>query len=314
MKEREKLFLKRVILKVSCWITPEWIAGLRQAGVEVSENLEDPRDPEVEDKDRNKDKNKDLDPLNETLWITDDPSLARDLAARGRAVLAILSEGGGDFSGVKYLCEGLEELDATYLDRVYRRYAGIPWDILETERCYLRETTEEDVDAFYEIYREPSITQYMEDLFPDRDQEIAYTRDYIRNVYEFYGFGVWTVCLKGTGQVIGRAGLSYREGFDEAELGFVIGLPWQRRGIAEEVCRAALSFGREELGFQTVIAFAEPENTVSVRLLKRLGFTPAGEEILRGLVHGMFRIRLSGETPARNSGFSATVIESHCTP
>lgn len=249
------------------------------------------------------------------LWITDDPALARALVAEEKAVLAVLpgegrepdpsaggpegsegslaETGAGDFSGVKYLCENLEELDAVYLDRVYRRYAGIPWDILETERCALRETVEEDVDAFYGIYREPSITRYMEDLFPDRDQEIAYTREYRENVYEFYGFGIWTVRLKETGEVIGRAGLSYREGFDEPELGFVIGLPWQRRGIGEEVCRAVLSFGRKELGFETVIAFAEPENQTSLRLLERLGFTPAGRELLRGREHIQYRAELT---------------------
>ena len=300
--EMSGLFLKSVILKTSRRMPPGWIAALRQAGIEVCEAVAQRAE------------------ATETagspaLWITDDPALARALVMEKKAVLAVLpgegwepdpaagrpegSEGSpaeigaGDFSGVKYLCENLEELDAVYLDRVYRRYAGIPWDILETERCALRETVEEDVDAFYGIYREPSITRYMEDLFPDRDQEIAYTREYRENVYEFYGFGIWTVRLKETGEVIGRAGRSDREGFDEPELGFVIGLPWQRRGIGEEVCRAVLSFGRKELGFETVIAFAEPENQISLRLLERLGFTPAGKELLRGREHIQYRAELT---------------------
>lgn len=222
-----------------------------------------------------------------TLWLTDRADLAKHHLDAGQPVLVLLHEGnrGEDFSFVKYACEDLTDLDGSYLDRIYRRYAGIPWEILTTTRCLVRETCEGDVDAFYEIYRDPCITEYMEALFEDREQELAYTRDYIRNVYEFYGFGVWTVCLRETGQVIGRAGLSYREGYEDPELGFVIGKAWQGRGLAEEVCRAILRFGEEELCSGRTIAFVQAGNKASVRLLEKLGFTARGEEVLLGRAH-----------------------------
>ena len=225
------------------------------------------------------------------LYITDSPQKAHGHIRQGEPVMALLTaeNQGEDFAGVKYLSMHLTEISADYLDKVYRRYAGIPWDILETERCFLRETTESDVDAFYEIYADPSITAYMENLYPDREQELAYTRDYIKNVYELYGHGVWTVCLKETGQVIGRAGLSFREGFEDAELGFVIGVTWQGRGIATEVCKAVLEFGARELGFERVIAFVEPDNRISRHLLKKLGFEEREEVELGGKTHVLYR-------------------------
>lgn len=278
MKDWKKTYLKKVVLQISRRMPPQWISELRSAGVEVERGTDKPNPPAKREG---------------VLWITDDPASAQEHILREEPVLAFFHEEnrGVSFPGVKFACENPEELDAAYLDRVYRRYALIPWYILETEQCFLRETAVEDVNAFYEIYGEPSITEYMEDLFSDREQEIAYTRDYIRNVYEFYGFGVWTVCLKENGQVIGRAGLSYREGFEDPELGFVIGVPWQRRGIGEEVCRAVLAFGKEELGFETVIAFAEPGNRVSVRLLEKLGFQAAGEKILQERPYVMLRLK-----------------------
>ncbi len=39
----------------------------------------------------------------------------------------------------------------------------------------------------------------------------------IGNMYYFYNYGVWTICDKTTGQVIGRAGFSNREGYEEYE-------------------------------------------------------------------------------------------------
>lgn len=266
-------YLKRAVLELKkpTSLLRTWAQKLSESGIDIvtEEGIYDAQDRTA------------------TLWITEDPVLARKHMERREAVLGVLSSEneGADFSGVPYLATDPEELGANYLDKVFRRYQGIPWDILQTERCFLRETTEADVDAFYEIYAQPSVTEYMEDLFADRDQELAYTRDYIKNIYELYGFGVWTVGLSRTGEVIGRAGLSFREGYGEPELGFLIGVPWQGKGLATEVCRAVLEFGKEELGFTKVIAFAEPENAVSNRVLSKLGFQAREEVTLLGKVH-----------------------------
>ena len=207
------------------------------------------------------------------LYVTDSGEMAQKLLTDGRAVLVWLHEENHEqsFAGVKYAFEDPVVLDAEYMERVYRRYAGIPWDILETKRCYLRETIEEDVPAFYKIYSEPSITAYMEDLFEDPEDELAYTREYREKVYEFYGFGIWTVIKKDTGEIIGRAGCTYREGYDDPEIGFVIGVPWQRQGYAEEVCRAIFEYAKEYLGFERIQAFVKEGNAASVRLCEKLG-------------------------------------------
>lgn len=217
------------------------------------------------------------------LLITDSASLVEKAVAAGGAVLVFLhgENREQDFTRVRYAFEEPRELNIEYLEQVYRRYAGLPWDILDTKRCRLRETTVADVEDFYHIYAEPSITEYMEDLYDTPEQEKEYTRKYIENVYGFYGFGVWTVVKKDTGEVIGRAGLSYREGFEEPELGFVIGVPWQGQGYAYEVCRAVLQYGREQLGLGIIQALVEPGNQASLHLCKKLGMTVRGTEVLQ---------------------------------
>ncbi|MCR5255757.1 MAG: GNAT family N-acetyltransferase [Acetatifactor sp.] len=182
--------------------------------------------------------------------------------------------------------------DRTYFERIHDRLLNKPWFICETERCIIRETTEDDVDSFYELYSDPQITEFTEGLFPDREEEIAYTRDYREKVYGFYEYGIWTVLDRDTGEVIGRAGLTPREGFDEPEIGFVIGKRWQGKGIATEVCRRIIDYGREELGFTTIRAFVIRENEVSFRLLSKLGFNEAGTEILNGIEHIRMKMEL----------------------
>lgn len=221
------------------------------------------------------------------LWITDNGKRAQELLELGCPVLAWLHEDNRDqdFSGVRYACENISELDFDYLEKVYRRYVGIPWDILTTERCLIRETGAGDLDAFYEIYAEPSVTRYTEGLYPDREQEETYLKDYTENMYYFYNYGVWTICDRMTGQVIGRAGFSNREGYEDPELGFVIAVPRQRRGYATEVCEALLRYGKEELGFERVQMLVMPENEVSLHLAEKLGFRREDSVIWDGILY-----------------------------
>jgi RimJ/RimL family protein N-acetyltransferase len=171
-------------------------------------------------------------------------------------------------------------MDYKALDMAYRRLAGLPWEILRTQNCIIRETTVEDVDAFYQIYDSPEITQYTDGLCAVREEEIAYIEDYIRKVYYFYGYGMWTVVERESGCVIGRAGISWREGYELPELGFLIGIPWQGRGIAYEVCRAILTYAKEELEITRVQTLVMEGNEKSLNLVKKLGFARQREVIL----------------------------------
>lgn len=217
-----------------------------------------------------------------TIYIADQEQVYTALKEKGCYVLPYLHENnrGESFPGALYAVEKLEEMNEESFDLAYRRLAGLPWNILATGRCAVRETTVEDVDSFYRIYAEPSITEYMENLFADRDEEIAYTKDYIEKVYAFYGYGMWTVLEKESGEVIGRAGITWREGYDLPELGFVFGVPWQGRGYAYEVCGAILAYARDELLMERVQALVRPGNERSLRLCERLGFVLAGETVL----------------------------------
>lgn len=207
------------------------------------------------------------------LYITDIGSLSSRLISAKLPVLGWVHEGNRkeNFGGCRYFCEDLQELDLKYLERIYRRYKHIPWDILETSRCLLRETTVEDVDSFYQIYASPSITCFMEPLFTDPQEERIYTQNYIEKVYGFYEIGIWTVLHKESGRIIGRAGLSFREGYEDPELGFMIAEDYQGRGIATEVCQAILEYGREHFAFTKFLAFVHPENSASLRVCEKLG-------------------------------------------
>ena len=66
------------------------------------------------------------------------------------------------------LIEGLEEVDETFLLRAYERKHGIPWTIVTTERCIVREITLDDlydVWARTKVKPEPAVTFIQADSF-----------------------------------------------------------------------------------------------------------------------------------------------------
>ena len=120
--------------------------------------------------------------IDETLYITDHEEIARQLLEEKANVLVWLHEENKtkNFRGIPYAAEALEEIDFTYLERIYRRFRKLPWNIAETKRCRIREMTEEDLDAIYEIYSGENITKYMEGLYEDSRGDQASDSDMLR--------------------------------------------------------------------------------------------------------------------------------------
>lgn len=233
----------------------------------------------------------------DTLVITDDAKSAEMLLEEKQYVVILYHEGNRQqcFPAVRYGIEDLFQLEYSSLEEVYLRLAGLPWEILKTKRLLVRESTLEDVDEFYRIYREPSITRYMEGLYEDRDEEMEYMKSYIDQIYGFYGYGLWTVILKESGRIIGRAGLSVREGCENPELGFLIDALYQGQGYGYEVCSGILKYAWEELKFEKVQALVDERNMVSIRLMKKLGFAFEKDVTLNGQDYRLYIKKLLTE-------------------
>jgi len=169
--------------------------------------------------------------------------------------------------------EGFEEVDFAFLEKVYRRHHGLPWTILTTKRCIVREFCMDDLDDLFALYAGKGMTDYMEPLY-EYEKEREYEQAYIEHMYGFYGYGMWVVIEKETGALIGRMGVEHREELGgELELGYAVAVPYQRKGYAAEVCTAIISYAKEELGVPFLNCLIEEGNTVSEHLIKRLGFS-----------------------------------------
>lgn len=144
---------------------------------------------------------------------------------------------------------------------------------LETEHTVIREFELSDIDGLFDLYSDPRITEFMEELYP-YEEEIEYQKKYIENIYGIDGYGLWVVTDKDSGRLIGRCGVENREGCadDEVELSYVLTTDVWGRGLAYEVCSAVIKYTADELRMHSVIARIHPDNLRSVKLAKRLGF------------------------------------------
>jgi RimJ/RimL family protein N-acetyltransferase len=161
--------------------------------------------------------------------------------------------------------------------------------VLESDRLTLRRITPDDAEFMLALLNEPSFHQYIGDRGVRTLEDAA---RYIANgpmaSYEKFGFGLWLVVSKATGEAMGICGLLKRETLDHPDIGFAFRPAFWGQGYALESASAVLAHGREAHGMGRIDAIVQPDNARSIRLLEKLAFrhesrvrlTPEGEELL----------------------------------
>src|SRR5574344_2631804 len=113
---------------------------------------------------------------------------------------------------------------------------------LITERLILREMNKNDFDALYKVLADSDIMQHYPYTF-DKNRVARWIDKNIER-YKIFGFGLWAVCLKNTGEMIGDCGLTMQNinGVIKPEIGYHINGRFQRRGYAKEAARACIAW------------------------------------------------------------------------
>ena len=228
------------------------------------------------------------------LAVTDDAGAARELKKLGLAVTGYQAEGEPltHFS-VNYVVSELAMVEDDYFNLIYMRAHNIPLLIACTERTIIREMTVDDLPAMYELYSDEAVAKWVEPLY-EYEKELEFTKAYIENVYSFYGYGLWLVFDRKTGELIGRAGISVREidGEKRCELGYIIRGDRQRQGIGFEVCTAVIEYAADCLMIDELWMCIEKDNIASAGLGKMLGFTLYGSSVCDGKDCCLYRKKL----------------------
>jgi [ribosomal protein S5]-alanine N-acetyltransferase len=92
--------------------------------------------------------------------------------------------------------------------------------------------------------------------------------------WERHGFGQWLFRDRANGAIVGRGGPQHTlaSGRDEIELGWVIAPERWGEGLATELAQASLEVVFGPLALEEVIAYTQPGNFASRRVMEKSGF------------------------------------------
>lgn len=143
--------------------------------------------------------------------------------------------------------------------------------ITETERLFLREMNESDFDALYAVLADSDIMKHYPYTFDEKR-----VRGWIEKNIERYkasGFGLWAVCLRETGEMIGDCGLTLQmiDGQQLPEIGYHIRRDQQRRGYASEAAAAVRDWAFTHTAYPALYSYCKYTNEPSYRTAEAIG-------------------------------------------
>ena len=148
---------------------------------------------------------------------------------------------------------------------------------METQRLQLREMKPDDFQALSLVLGDAEAMRHYPYTFDGQ-----HVRDWIErnmNRYRKDGFGLWAVCLKDTGEMIGDCGLTLQNINGEMlpEIGFHIRRDCQRKGYAKEAARAARNWAFRNTDYPALYSYCKYTNEPSFRTAESIGMRFACE-------------------------------------
>jgi ribosomal-protein-alanine N-acetyltransferase len=142
------------------------------------------------------------------------------------------------------------------------------------KNVYLRYVRLEDFDEMMQMFRE-SRKFYKGLITPPLDRKSFQT--YVeRNEDETNE--CFVICRTEDGKIVGAINLSqiFRKAFQNAYLGYSLGVKYTGKGYMTEAINIVLRFAFNSLKLHRIEANVQPENLPSIAVLRRCGFTKEG--------------------------------------
>lgn len=172
--------------------------------------------------------------------------------------------------------------------------------ILETPRMILRPFQRTDAPVLFTWVGDPEIQRFLY-TGPDLslEQTVARIEKYM-NLQQEHGFSRWLIFDRATNEPIGDAGLLLMPDGKEVELGYRFAKPWWGQGRATEVAAAWVDYAFGPLNIPALVAFAEPENHASIRVMQKIGMRFLRQEELYGKIEVIYGIERPQQNEAEN--------------
>ena len=109
--------------------------------------------------------------------------------------------------------------------------------------------------------------------------------------WERFGFGLWMLEARDTGESIGRSALRHAviEGTAEIEVGYAFYPAYWGKGLATEVASEIIALAFAHLSVESLVSFSLPTNVASRRVMEKTGGVFERKIEHAGLPHVLYR-------------------------
>ena len=141
----------------------------------------------------------------------------------------------------------------------------------------MRWASEDDIDAFYEIFSDPRVMRYWSSgPLQNREAAAAMQREIAQQNLSDTQMK-WGLALRDTNKLIGTVTLfNLSRSNGRAEIGYAMGSAYWGKGYMNEALKALIVHAFDVLEFRRLEADVDPRNDASIRTLERLGFQREG--------------------------------------
>jgi ribosomal-protein-alanine N-acetyltransferase len=147
---------------------------------------------------------------------------------------------------------------------------------LETERLLLRPMLATDLDALHLIFTDLKVMAAFHHPPFNREQMERWLQRNLDHQNEF-GYGLFSVIFKETGELIGDCGLEQMDDLQAAELGYDFRSEFWNQGFATEAATAVRDYAFNVLRLPQLISLIRVGNLASKRVAEKVGMTLAEE-------------------------------------
>ncbi|MFD0589042.1 GNAT family N-acetyltransferase [Paenibacillus sp. GCM10027627] len=162
--------------------------------------------------------------------------------------------------------------------------------IVETPRLLLRKFRQEDAASLHPIFSDAETMAFYPAPFDWEKTEHWIEKNQNRYIHD--GYGLWAMCLKETGEVIGDCGLIKQQVDDkeETEIGYHLHKKYWSQGLATEAAKACRDYGFYTLGLAKLISIIDPEHSASIRVAERIGLTFEKQAFIFDRLHSIYSV------------------------
>lgn len=145
--------------------------------------------------------------------------------------------------------------------------------VIETPRLQLREMTPADRPALCRILQDSEVMYAYNGPFSDEEVDEWLERQLAR--YRQYGYGLWAVVLKATGEMIGQCGLTLQQwnGREMLEAGYLFQRSHWHQGYATEAAGACMDYAFGTLNSPLICSIIRNNNLPSQQVALRNGMS-----------------------------------------